>query len=44
VVAASQIGVELGKLDSGAAAGLVTGGVISVLVFPAVAVKLLGSA
>jgi Kef-type K+ transport system membrane component KefB len=43
VVAASQIGVELGKLDSGAAAGLVAGGVISVLVFPAVAVKLLGS-
>jgi len=41
VVAASQIGVELGKLDSAAAAGLVTGGVISVLVFPAVALTLL---
>jgi len=41
VVAASQIGVELGKLDSAAAAGLVTGGVISVLVFPALALTLL---
>jgi Kef-type K+ transport system membrane component KefB len=41
VVAATQIGVELGKLDSGAAAGLVTGGVISVLVFPALALRLL---
>jgi Kef-type K+ transport system membrane component KefB len=41
VVAATQIGVEIGKLDSGAAAGLVTGGVISVLVFPALALRLL---
>ena len=41
VVAATQIGVELGKLDAGAAAGLVTGGVISVLVFPALALRLL---
>jgi Kef-type K+ transport system membrane component KefB len=41
VVAATQIGVELGKLESGAAAGLVTGGVISVLVFPALALRLL---
>ena len=41
VVAASQIGVELGKLDSGAAAGLVTGGVISVLLFPALALRVL---
>jgi Kef-type K+ transport system membrane component KefB len=41
VVAASQIGVELGKLEPAAAAGLVTGGVISVLVFPVVALTLL---
>ena len=41
VVASTQIGVELGKLESGAAAGLVTGGVISVLVFPALALRLL---
>jgi hypothetical protein len=41
VVAATGIGVELGKLDSGAAAGLVTGGVISVLVFPALALRFL---
>jgi Kef-type K+ transport system membrane component KefB len=41
IVAATQIGVELGKLDSGAAAGLVTGGVVSVLVFPALALRLL---
>jgi Kef-type K+ transport system membrane component KefB len=42
VVAATQIGVELGKLDEAAAAGLVAGGVISVLVFPALALKVLG--
>jgi Kef-type K+ transport system membrane component KefB len=41
VVAASQIGVELGKLDSADAAGLVTGGVLSVLLFPVVALRLL---
>jgi Kef-type K+ transport system membrane component KefB len=41
VVAATQIGVEIGKLDSADAAGLVTGGVISVLIFPAVALRLL---
>jgi Kef-type K+ transport system membrane component KefB len=41
IVAATQIGVEIGKLDSGAAAGLVTGGVVSVLVFPALALRLL---
>jgi Kef-type K+ transport system membrane component KefB len=41
IVAATQIGVELGKLDTGAAAGLVTGGVVSVLVFPALALRLL---
>jgi Kef-type K+ transport system membrane component KefB len=42
VVAATQIGVELGKLDEAAAAGLVAGGVISVLVFPALARRILG--
>jgi Kef-type K+ transport system membrane component KefB len=41
VVAATQIGVEVGELDPGAAAGLVTGGVISVLLFPALALRLL---
>jgi len=44
VVAASQIGVELGELDSADAAGLVTGGVLSVLLFPVVALRLLRSA
>ena len=42
LVAATQIGVELGKLDEAAAAGLVAGGVISVLVFPALALRILG--
>ncbi|MGH3101053.1 MAG: cation:proton antiporter, partial [Thermoleophilia bacterium] len=41
IVAASQIGVELGKLDEVEAAGLVAGGVISVLVFPAIALRML---
>jgi Kef-type K+ transport system membrane component KefB len=41
VVAATQIGVELGKLDEAAAAGLVAGGVISVLLFPALALRVL---
>ena len=41
IVAATQIGVEIGKLDAAAAAGLVTGGVISVLIFPALALSLL---
>ena len=44
VVAATQIGVELGKLDEAAAAGLVAGGVISVLLFPALAIRLLRQA
>ena len=43
VVAASQIGVELDKIDSGDAAGLVTGGVLSVLLFPVLALRLIGS-
>ena len=42
IVAATQIGIELGKLDTAAAAGLVAGGVVSVLVFPTVALRLLG--
>jgi Kef-type K+ transport system membrane component KefB len=41
LVAATQIGVELGKLDEAAAAGLVAGGVISVLLFPTLALRLL---
>jgi Kef-type K+ transport system membrane component KefB len=41
VVAATHIGVEIGKLEPAAAAGLVTGGVISVLIFPALALRLL---
>ena len=41
VVAATQIGVEIGELEPSAAAGLVTGGVISVLIFPALALRLL---
>lgn len=41
VVAATQIGVEIGELEPAAAAGLVTGGVISVLIFPALALRLL---
>jgi Kef-type K+ transport system membrane component KefB len=41
VVAATQIGVQLGKIDDAAAAGLVAGGVISVLLFPAMALAVL---
>jgi Kef-type K+ transport system membrane component KefB len=41
VVAATQIGVQLGKIDDAVAAGLVAGGVISVLLFPAVALAVL---
>jgi Kef-type K+ transport system membrane component KefB len=44
VVAASQIGVQLGELDPAEAAGLVTGGVISVLLFPALALRALRAA
>ena len=42
IVAATQIGLDLGKLDTAAAAALVAGGVVSVLVFPTVALRLLG--
>jgi Kef-type K+ transport system membrane component KefB len=41
LVAATQIGVELEKIDEAAAAGIVAGGVISVLVFPALALRVL---
>jgi Kef-type K+ transport system membrane component KefB len=41
VVAATQIGVELEKIDEATAAGLVAGGAISVLLFPVLALALL---
>lgn len=37
IVPATQIGVELGKISTATAAGLVAGGVVTVLVFPALA-------
>ena len=39
IVPATQIGVELGKISPATAAGLVAGGVVSVLVFPALALR-----
>jgi Kef-type K+ transport system membrane component KefB len=41
IVAGTRIGVELGQIDEAAAAGLVAGGVISVLLFPAMALRTL---
>jgi hypothetical protein len=41
VVAATQIGAELGKISKATAAGLVAGGVLSVLFFPALALRVL---
>jgi Kef-type K+ transport system membrane component KefB len=41
LVAGTRIGVELGQIDEAAAAGLVAGGVISVLLFPALALRTL---
>jgi Kef-type K+ transport system membrane component KefB len=41
VVAATQIGVGLGKIEEATAAGLVAGGVLSVLLFPALALRVL---
>jgi Kef-type K+ transport system membrane component KefB len=41
LVAATQIGVELDKIDEAVAAGIVGGGVISVLIFPALALRIL---
>jgi hypothetical protein len=42
MVAASQIGVELHKISEATAAGLIAGGVLSVLLFPALALSFLG--
>ncbi|MDQ5831669.1 MAG: cation:proton antiporter, partial [Actinomycetota bacterium] len=39
IVPATQIGVELGKISTATAAGLVAGGVVTVLVFPALALR-----
>jgi Kef-type K+ transport system membrane component KefB len=41
IVPATQIGVELGEISEATAAGLVTGGLVSVLLFPALALGLL---
>jgi Kef-type K+ transport system membrane component KefB len=41
MVAASQIGVELHKISEATAAGLIAGGVLSVLLFPTMALTLL---
>ena len=41
IVAASQIGVEIGRLSEVTAAAMVTAGLLSVLVFPLVALGLL---
>jgi Kef-type K+ transport system membrane component KefB len=41
IVPATQIGVELGKISTATAAGLVAGGVLSVLIFPALALRLM---
>ena len=43
-IAASEIGTEMGLLDPATAAGLVAAGLVSVLIFPAAALTLLGSA
>lgn len=42
VVAATQIGVEIGAIDAATAAALVGAGIVSVLLFPAAALVLLG--
>lgn len=41
LVAASQIAVELGKISSATAAGLIAAGLLSVIVFPAAALRLI---
>jgi hypothetical protein len=41
LLAATTIGLEMGVLDPAVAAGLVAAGLVSVLVFPAVALALL---
>jgi hypothetical protein len=42
IVAATMIGVELGSIDPGTAAAFVAAGLLSALLFPALAVALLG--
>lgn len=42
IVAAAQIGMELGVLDSATGAALIAAGLLSVLIFPAAALALLG--
>ncbi len=44
LITASAIGTEMGLLDPATAAGLVAAGLLSVLIFPAAALTLLGSA
>jgi Kef-type K+ transport system membrane component KefB len=44
IVAATQIGVELGKLSDANAAALVAAGLLSVLLFPLIALGILGGA
>ncbi len=44
IVAATQIGVELGKIEASTAAALVAAGLLSVLLFPVIALRLLGQA
>jgi Kef-type K+ transport system membrane component KefB len=41
IVAASQIGMELGKLDEATGAALISAGLLSVLIFPALSLSLL---
>jgi len=41
IVAATAIGVEIGALDAGTAAALVAAGLVSVLLFPAIALGVL---
>ena len=42
IVPATQIGVELEKINTATAAGLVAGGVVTVLTFPALALRFMG--
>ena len=42
IVPATQIGVELDKINTATAAGLVAGGVVTVLTFPALALRFMG--
>ena len=42
IVAATMIGVDMGSIDPGTAAAFVAAGLLSALLFPALAVALLG--